>query len=150
AALSLAVGTWALRREENAAWRAAVPWTVVAGLLLGLDMPSVSRSVLESGAAFRAADFMAAGSDLRSWRTMMESRESLFSQDGPTASVSVWRHANGGETLTSDGKPDASNAGVDMPAQLLSAHLPALLRASLPGAASPARSALVIGLASGI
>lgn len=71
--------------------------------------------------------------------------EILYHEDGAGATVTVNSYDPGEDTLLSlrvNGKVDASTAG-DMLTQLLSGHIPMLLR---PGA----ESALVVGLGSGI
>ncbi|MBI3554003.1 MAG: fused MFS/spermidine synthase [Elusimicrobia bacterium] len=152
ALVNLVLGLLALSREPKPAYRVALPWVAVGVLVFWWASPLPSRSVLESGVMPRAADFLARGNDIKAWRTLLDSRREVFSEDGRTASVSVWKHDNGTLTITLDGKPDASTSRLtDMPTQVLSGHLPPLLREARAGAGSAkGGSALVIGLGSGI
>lgn len=67
----------------------------------------------------------------------------LYYREGAHASVAVTEDQGGVRTLTLDGKADASTGPGDMAAQLLLGHLPLL-------AHGQARSALVVGLGSGV
>lgn len=67
----------------------------------------------------------------------------LCHKEGVTTTVTVKRRPTGDLTLLVDGKPDASTTADDMVTQEMLAHVPLLIHAA-------PRSALVIGLASGI
>ncbi len=78
------------------------------------------------------------------WDNLMNSKETIYYNEGLYFTVAVNKYQNGIINLTIDGKPDASNdKRGDMITQVLLGHLPLLLHPK------PER-VLVIGLASGI
>jgi spermidine synthase len=119
----------------------AISLVLVAALMPGWD-----RAVMTSGVFRQAPVYLAMLGSAARLEQAFSVYRSLFYREGSEAVVAVFerptldgrRH----RVLTIDGKVDAST-GADMATQLLSGHLPSLF--------SPqARSALVIGLASGV
>jgi spermidine synthase len=109
----------------------------VAGLAW---VPAWNPSVMAAGAAVYPRQYQPFTGRGGLARATADS-QLLFYRDGLTATVSV--HREGPTTLLRvNGKTDASN-GVDMHMQLMLGHLPLLLHPD-------ARSALVIGLGSGV
>ncbi|MGD9498280.1 MAG: fused MFS/spermidine synthase, partial [Armatimonadota bacterium] len=128
----------ALRRAPRLAalGLAAAGLTVVAWLVL----PGWNRSVLTAG-VYVYPYFYLSGDPVQ----IMHEKEVLYYRDATTATVSVTRVELPGHdapmiSLQINGKTDASTG--DLSTQLVLAHLPGLLRPQ-------ARSALVVGLASG-
>jgi spermidine synthase len=116
---------------------AALALVIVAGLVA---VPAWNPSVMAAGAAVYPRQYRAFSGHGGLARATADSHL-LFYRDGLTATVSV--HREGPTTLLRvNGKTDASN-GVDMHMQLMLGHLPLLLHPD-------ARSALVIGLGSGV
>lgn len=122
-------------------------WQVVAAGALALVIvgglavvPAWNPSVMAAGAAVYPRQYEPFSGHGGLARATAAS-QLLFYRDGLTATVSV--HREGPTTLLRvNGKTDASN-GVDMHMQLMLGHLPMLLNPD-------ARSALVIGLGSGV
>jgi spermidine synthase len=130
-----------------AAFRALAEWQrVMAGALavacvLGLVLiPTWNATVMAAGAAIYPRQYQRFSGQGGVARALADSRL-VFYRDGLTATVSV--HQEGPLTsLRVNGKTDASN-GLDMHMQLMLGHLPLLARPD-------ARSALVVGLGSGV
>ncbi len=76
-------------------------------------------------------------------RMLASDSKMLFHKEGLSATVTVKESPEGSLYLAINGKPDASTSSGDLPTEILLAQVPLLLH---PGA----RSACVIGLASGI
>jgi spermidine synthase len=112
---------------------------VAAFALVAVASPHWDPRMMTTGAAVYAQLLVGRGSD--ALRHLAEERELLYYDEGISTTVSVARDT-GGTTLTVNGKGDASN-DLDMQTQLLCAHLGPLL-------APEARTALVVGLASGV
>jgi spermidine synthase len=111
-------------------------------------VPQWNRNVIGSGVYSYAPMLekimdLSPGKKIRSLVDYLNEREILFYKDGSHFALSVFRTINGELALAIDGKIDASDSYLDMPSQLLAAHLPMILHKK------PSRS-LVIGLASGI
>jgi spermidine synthase len=129
------------------AFRVLAGWQrVTAGALalagaLGLVLiPAWNATVMAAGAAIYPRQYQRFAGQGGVARALADSRL-VFYRDGLTATVSV--HQEGPLTsLRVNGKTDASN-GLDMHMQLMLGHLPLLARPD-------ARSALVIGLGSGV
>lgn len=137
AALAAWAACFATRRRELWAGAAAV-WAAC------LVLPGIPAESLHAGVSIYAEDFLKAGRSRRDWQRRLSERALEFKKDGVHASVSVWRYPNGTRSLVIDGKADASDTAADMPTQVLSGHLPLLLRSE------PARRVLVVGLGSGV
>lgn len=131
----------------TAAFRGLVVWQRVTagalalGCVLGLALiPAWNATVMAAGAAIYPRQYQRFAGQGGVARALADSRL-VFYRDGLTATVSV--HQEGPLTsLRVNGKTDASN-GLDMHMQLMLGHLPLLARPE-------ARSALVVGLGSGV
>ncbi|MDK1021324.1 MAG: fused MFS/spermidine synthase [Candidatus Hydrogenedentes bacterium] len=144
--LAAALLLWVISRERETNLRYLVPLCVLGGLIAVPVLPSWDVSVMSSGVFRQAPVYLALlGSPERLDRAFSAYR-TLYYREGSEAVVGVFdRPTLGGSphrVLTIDGKVDAST-GADMATQVLSGHLPFLFRPD-------ARTALVIGLASGV
>ncbi len=139
-ALNLATGATILLalgpERRQLARRALIVSAAGAALYLGLA-PGWDRQLLTSG-VYR---IHAVGADAAAHLAASSRRELLFYREGVSAVVTV-EHSGSLTSLTVNGKTDAST-GLDMPTQLLQAHLPMLLHPA------PQR-VLVIGAGSGV
>jgi spermidine synthase len=124
--------TFARRAALAAAPLALAAWMVAAP-------PSIDTRPLAFG-GFSATRIFDATPDV-SVIEGIHDEEVLFYRDGLSATVSVHRY-RGGVSLHTNGKADASS-NVDMPTQVLIGQVPMLF-------GPPAKSALVIGWASGV
>jgi spermidine synthase len=139
--LILAVVLAAVGPRPIAIWRWGVLDAALVAAGVTLFIPSWDLQVMASGPAIHAMSYLRQAST-ESLGEILRTKAVLFYRDGPSATVSVTR---GGPhlALRVNGKPDASNAPLDMQTQLMLAHIPLLL-------ARDQKSVLVIGLGSGI
>ncbi|HXV76699.1 MAG TPA: fused MFS/spermidine synthase, partial [Candidatus Polarisedimenticolaceae bacterium] len=127
-ALSIAIGSlFLLGAERSARHGLAVVLLWIAGAATIVLGGTWAREVMVSG------PFLA--------RREIE-RSVLFYREGVDTTVAVTSSDAVSRTLRVNGKPDASNSFMDMVTQLMSAHIPLLLRPD-------AEQVLVIGLGSG-
>jgi spermidine synthase len=124
-----------------APWQRVTAGALALGGVLGLALiPAWNATVMAAGAAIYPRQYQRFAGQGGVARALADSRL-VFYRDGLTATVSV--HQEGPLTsLRVNGKTDASN-GLDMHMQLMLGHLPLLARPE-------ARSALVVGLGSGV
>jgi spermidine synthase len=124
-----------------APWQRLTAGALAVGGVLGLALiPTWNATVMAAGAAIYPRQYQRFVGQGGVARALADSRL-VFYRDGLTATVSV--HQEGPLTsLRVNGKTDASN-GLDMHMQLMLGHLPMLTRPE-------ARSALVVGLGSGV
>ncbi|MBI1853065.1 MAG: fused MFS/spermidine synthase [Planctomycetes bacterium] len=136
ALLALAVSNSTMRR------RIVVGLTSVVALVLlvGFAIPRWDPRVLSSGAYFRMLPQYR--TDAAAFDRLLADEKILYYKEGVTATIAVKEHPDGVRTLLTNGKVDASTAS-DMPTQVLSAHLPLLLRGD-------PKDVLVIGLGGGV
>jgi spermidine synthase len=139
--LGLVVVLAARRIQPEWRWQWLGALTLAGVIVVGLvRVPGWSPAVMAAGAAVYARQYQRFAGHGGVARATADG-EVLLYRDGLTATVSV--HREGPTTfLRVNGKTDASN-GVDMHMQLMLGHLPLLLHPE-------ARSALVIGLGSGV
>ncbi len=109
--------------------------------------PPWDSALMASGVFQYAPDYARRFDSRRSFVTAHRAQEQLYYRDGPTTTIAVERRAERIEgqvnlVLTVNGKVDASSAG-DAATQVLLGQLPLL-------AAPHARSAMVIGMGSGV
>jgi predicted membrane-bound spermidine synthase len=137
-ALAVAVG-WTLlrgplRRGMLLAGCAAAALRAASGTASGWDRLLLSAGEFRGRVSYDARGFAA-------YRERFRRQSLLFCRDGGDATVTVVQ--DGGDiVLKTNGKSDAST-GDDLPTEMLSAHLPLVLRPQ-------ARDMLVVGLGSGI
>jgi len=141
AALNVAAGCMVMSAARGAAWKKGA---TAAGLLLALALgvallPRWDPSRLSSGPFIEA--IRRPGEEL-SPESEVANGKLVYQRHGVSCTVSVREYANNERVIFVNGKPDASSSA-DLPNQLMAAHIPLLLHAQ-------PRSALVIGLASGI
>ncbi|HAH08110.1 MAG TPA: hypothetical protein DCM05_16560 [Elusimicrobia bacterium] len=134
---------------EGRSWRRWAGWTAAAAAAGWLLLPRIGMDLLHSGAALGARVYLRAGADLAAWRGVLSQRKELFAKDGVTASVSAWEHPSGVRSLVLDGKPDATDAPVDLATQYLLGHLPVLAARRNADPALTSERALVIGFGIG-
>lgn len=123
------------------------PLRLALGLLLGASagtavLPAWDPAILTSG-PYLYAPLYRQGFPGSTETAVRRRGELLLYREGAAATVSVRRSPMGILSMQINGKTDASTGG-DMVTQLLAGHLPGLL------APDGARSALMIGLASGV
>jgi spermidine synthase len=115
---------------------------IAGGPCLYALLPRWDPDIVTSGGFLYGPIYRAAGGSAPLREAMRRRGTILYQRDGGDSLVTVRRTAAGVLSLQINGKTEASTGG-DMGTELLAGHLPLLLR---PGA----RSALVIGLASGV
>ncbi len=144
-AANMLIGVVLALLTPGAGWiRRAAPALVVLpfGLWAGLWIQPWDPSIIASGAYIYASRLAPVHTDAASIREQMRRISVIYHKEDVCTAVTVREYPNGARTLAVDGKVDASSRG-DLSTQLLLAHAPLLLHPK-------PRSALVIGLASGI
>jgi spermidine synthase len=125
--------------------RFALGAALVAGSVAVFLLPAWDHKIMSGGVAIYAPRY--AQDSTSAWREFMGRQDLLYHRDGISATVAVFE-SSGLTVLVVNGKSDASSSldpriDSDLPTQLMSGHLPALLH-------SDPKTALVIGLGSGI
>jgi spermidine synthase len=146
AAINIAVGIlfWEMYHGKTPLVRRMIASAVVIVAAIAIFIiPPWSASNMSLGpfyAAIRQSKDIAKSSSDQ--QKSNEDYKILFHKEGVDTTVTVKQKYNGARSLYVNGKPDASTGG-DLPTQEMLAHLPLLMHPN-------PRSALVIGLASGI
>lgn len=143
-AVNLLIGLcvlWTYKPMPPRVRTAAAGAAAAAVALISLFGPKWDAAVLARG-VYRAFTFQ--GSGYAAFREQLYSQigDMLYYKDGANATVAVFRAKDNFLYMTVNGKSDAST-GYDMSTQVLSAQIPLFLKPD-------ARSALVVGLGSGI
>jgi spermidine synthase len=138
AVADVAAAAFLMSRLRTSPRRAAVLAAVAVALVL-IPMP-FDREALTRGVFRRPELEMSFGIELEPYEGV-EKERLLYYRDGITGTVSV-HEGDGTRVLKVNGKADASN-GLDVPTQVMLGQVPLLF-------GPPARSALVIGFASGM
>jgi spermidine synthase len=144
-AANLLIGVVVLLAAPRITWLRRAGTGLVAVLLGAWAFQYVQPwdpSIMSSGAYIYADRLAMGGNDASAVRQRMRRATVLYHKEDMCTAVTVREYADGVRTLAVGGKVDASNRG-DMSTQLLLSHGPLLLHPN-------PRSALVIGLASGI
>jgi len=137
---------WFAARRRRAGPGLAVPAAALGVMVAAAASPPWDVAVMTSGVFRQAPVYLTLLGGARRLERAFSAYETRYYREGTEAVVAVFdRPALDGalhRVLTIDGKVDAST-GADMATQVLSGHLPFLVRPE-------AKEALVIGLASGV
>jgi len=148
AAVSVNILVGSLFFTLSRSWSLVPGWLVAASVIVlaggGMALtPAWDASLMSFGPFHEAARISRATAQSRSaLKELAGKPEVLFHKEGLSTTITVKQIAGRARVLYINGKPDASSFS-DLPSQEMVAHLPLLLHPE-------PRSALVIGLASGI
>jgi len=123
--------------------RFVAPALIAAWLVAAVAMPPWQASRLSFGPFVQARrQPLAVATSPEALRDIEAGQRVLYHRDGRESSMTVKESADGERSLWINGKPDASSSS-DLETQRLLAHVPLILHGE-------ARSALIVGLASGV